>query len=173
MPSTYVNDAGTWRKLRNVYVNDAGTWRTIRKAYANDSGTWRTVFQRSDERTITAGINDNGTLSRSGFSSVSPVIGSISNATLDDGKTVTQVMTTYVIADDTSTLTLKIAGFSSDPSVSYLYALEVVGLISELLATSSFYSYSSGTATWSWNLGGGSAGIFTNGAGYTIYVSRS
>lgn len=44
MSNQYVNDAGTWRNLRNVYVNDGGTWRDIRQVYVNDGGTWRTVF---------------------------------------------------------------------------------------------------------------------------------
>jgi hypothetical protein len=45
MPALHLNDAGTWRQIRNVYVNDAGTWRTIQNIYVNDAGTWRQVYQ--------------------------------------------------------------------------------------------------------------------------------
>ena len=42
--SIYVNDSGTWRRIKGVYVNDGGTWRHIDNTIAvNDSGTWRDV----------------------------------------------------------------------------------------------------------------------------------
>lgn len=45
---TYVNDAGTWRQIRNIYVNDAGTWRQLAAIWVNDNGTWRQVFTSVD-----------------------------------------------------------------------------------------------------------------------------
>lgn len=44
MSGLYVNDAGTWRRIRAVWVNDAGTWRQLKAVWVNDGGTWRRVF---------------------------------------------------------------------------------------------------------------------------------
>lgn len=60
MANTYVNDAGTWRLLRNVYVNDATTWREVKEIYVNDAGTWRSVFTNTFMPNITCARSDGG-----------------------------------------------------------------------------------------------------------------
>jgi hypothetical protein len=59
--TSHVNDAGTWRNLKNVYVNDAGTWRDLKEVYVNDGGTWRSVFTSTFMPNIVVSRNDSGT----------------------------------------------------------------------------------------------------------------
>lgn len=40
----WYNDAGTFRKMKEVWYNDAGTWRKAKEVWYNDAGTWRKVF---------------------------------------------------------------------------------------------------------------------------------
>lgn len=42
---TWVNDAGTARKLQQIWVNDAGTARQIQEIWVNDNGTARLIYQ--------------------------------------------------------------------------------------------------------------------------------
>lgn len=44
MAAFWFNDAGTWRKAKNVWFNDAGIWRTAKSIWFNDAGIWRKVF---------------------------------------------------------------------------------------------------------------------------------
>lgn len=44
MPESWYNDAGTWRKAREIWYNDNGTWRLSKELWTNDAGTWRKVF---------------------------------------------------------------------------------------------------------------------------------
>lgn len=44
MPESWYNDAGTWRKAREIWYNDNGTWRLSKELWINDAGTWRKVF---------------------------------------------------------------------------------------------------------------------------------
>lgn len=166
MPAIYVNDAGTWRKIRNVYVNDAGTWRSIKKAYVNDAGTWRQVFSAQDDLSIIAGHS--ALLGGAdGYSTNTPVIGSISGATLGDGKTVTKLMTFHSVEE--VVLALQISGFSSDPGQNYLVSLDAY-IANVLGQFASLYSYSSGSATWQWN---DVTSVFTAGSTYPIAIVRS
>src|SRR5689334_12251504 len=54
--ATYLNDAGTWRKLKNIYVNDAGTWRQLKAVWVNDAGTWRRVYMSVDLHNFTVSL---------------------------------------------------------------------------------------------------------------------
>src|SRR5690242_5998928 len=119
--ATYVNDAGTWRRLKGIYVNDAGTWRPIKKAYVNDAGTWRTVFTRGDDFQIQAGSLAN----IRGYNLVA-AIGTILtpvSGVLSTGKSIN------AIQDNTSVSRFEfgIEGFSSNPGQSYLNFVDVNG----------------------------------------------
>jgi hypothetical protein len=158
---TYVNDAGTWRRIRNIYVNDAGVWRQIRRAYVNDAGTWRTVFDRGEAFTLTAGqlfglVGYGNSASYGSFS-----ITSTGSATLPDGRFVEQLF------DNGSLLALSITGFVSDPGAGYLSFIEIGS--SEYLASAASYSFAAGQANWTWSTSPG----FVNGNVYSGLIAVS
>lgn len=90
-----------------------------------------------------------------GFSSVALVgytpttFGSLTLATLSDGKTCVSV---YDDRDNNSPLyaaVLSINGFSSDPGRGYLYDVTANG-VTRLSSAATTYSYSGGRAIWEW-----------------------
>lgn len=170
---THLNDAGTWRKLRNIYVNDLGTWRALKSAYVNDAGTWRQVFSASDLFTLTAG---QGTIAgpivytgydNNGYPWSNGVKGSLSSAILGDGMTVQSL-------NDSVTLNqalLIVRGFSADPGTGYLTSLLINGITK--LGSAAGYSWqpggNTGWAMWVWS---GSTFGMTNGGVYPVELVR-
>jgi len=108
---------------------------------------------------ITAGTAAGPTVGYSTFLG----IGSISNATLPDQRTI------IVLVDEqaSNVSSFLISGFTSDPGRSYFGSLTANGRT--VTTASAFdYSYSSGTATWRWlNLFG-----FIDSSNYPAVLSR-
>jgi hypothetical protein len=160
---THVNDAGTWRRLRNIYLNDAGTWRTIRKVYVNDSGTWRTVFTRGTEYTITAGsAGFTRGYGVSGIGSISVPLG---------GQLIGHGCYIEGITDDVSLnrFTLSLYGFSSNPGTTFIESIEANNITFNESSKLSYNYFAAGgfdgfgRADWTWS---GVAG-FSNGGQYS------
>lgn len=151
MAELKANDSGTWRSAQQVQVNDSGTWLTIQDIKVNDGGTWRTVFQYAllsatmtegsyvdGEDTAARGYN--GSTPLSGF----PTFGSMDTVAVAGGYTLA------FLYDETvgGGAFLYITGFGADPGQSF-FSTAVVGGVSKTSASAS-YSYSAGTAGWSW-----------------------
>lgn len=39
-----VNDAGTWKTVREIHVKDAGAWKLVKEAWVKDAGTWKRFY---------------------------------------------------------------------------------------------------------------------------------
>jgi hypothetical protein len=162
---TYVVDSGsTTRLLKKCYVVDSGgTTRQIKKIYVVDSGgTTRLVFLSSNNLTLIAGAATNAT----GYNSTGhPPFGSITpSATLNDGNVITILETS---TPGTPDLTLRITGFSADPTASYISSISINGGTTFGTVASS-YAYGSGMATWIWN--SFPASVLVSGTSYPVVL---
>tara|TARA_R110000868_G_C10761954_1_gene753973 strand:+ start:147 stop:653 length:507 start_codon:yes stop_codon:yes gene_type:complete len=165
MAELKVNDAGTWRTAAQVQVNDGGTWRGIQDIKVNDGGVWRTVFQYLllDTTMSAEGSGPDGG-GGTFYGYINGVFGSMSSATLSDGKT----LITLVDDDDGSNPIagiMEISGFSSDPLTNY-FSTVVVGGVS-LASSAAAYSYLAGVARWDW-FGAGAFGLDGSGSSTVV-----
>jgi hypothetical protein len=84
-----------------------------------------------------------------------PPFGSISGAGLSGGRTITTVL--QIFNQFAWTLTLRISGFTSDPGYTYFSSFTLAGT-NYFPQASPAYSYSGGTATWTFAFPGGYLG---------------
>ena len=91
-------------------------------------------------------------------------LGSGSGLTSPDGHTLNSLVDTTQ-TDGVDGATFSIAGFSADPGQGYFYSLTANGKTQ--YASGATYSYSSGVATWVWNLTGSTADMFGFASGST------
>jgi hypothetical protein len=77
------------------------------------------------------------------------VLGSITNSTLSDGKTI------FEFLDQGFVVTFSVSGFAADPGASYITAIQVdcASPPNSMASSSAVYSYSAsnGMASWSWS----------------------
>lgn len=155
MPSFNVNDAGTWRTLKSLNVNDAGTWRALKSLWVNDAGTWRQIFTSADNLSLTAGqASISGPITYTGYNNNSypwnnGVVGSLTGATLGDGKIVQTITDSVTLNNSILTIT----GFGADPGIGYLSSLLINGITRT--GASAGYSWqpggNTGMAEWVWS----------------------
>lgn len=159
-----VNNFLSWLPVRDVYLNDSGTWRRCREIYVNDSGTWRRVHYNG----IIDGILTAGTAgSTSGYTAGS--FGSLSQATTDDGRTITSI--TYTNIDiNTQFFRVTVNGFTSDPGISWLGTLTITGHSTWNGGSATSYTFGGGQSEWRWDFTGQA---FTNGQPYTFNLIRN
>lgn len=55
---TFINDAGAWRRIKEVWINDAGTWRKTKFLWVKKNGVWRKIYQSATQLTISADTQD-------------------------------------------------------------------------------------------------------------------
>ena len=97
-------------------------------------------------------------------------LGSGTNLTAPDGHTLNMLVdTTQTDAIDGATFS--VAGFAADPGQAYFVSITANGKTQDAAAAT--YSYSSGVATWVWNLTGSTADMFgfVSGDTYTVTVN--
>lgn len=167
MPAIWLNNFLSWVKPRRVWINDSGSWVSARNVYVNNSGTWHRVFTRGLWTTITSGTDGNTTGYNRQFSPIPPHMGSATEITLVDGKTLTFI--TYNATG--GGFGVAIAGFSSDPGAGYLHSIVIPGWGSVEVGDSQYLSYTYGTAAqWSWLVG---SSPFTNGVSTFLEIYTS
>lgn len=157
--ATKINNGGTWVSPASIKINDAGTWRVIHTIKVNDSGTWRKVYPSK--------FTTSGTFVSTSLS-FNPVYyrgygdgcgNSMSPATLPDGKTIIMILKTQSgVFALTVVTTIQITGFVSDPGANYFASITV----NSVTQPYSFftYSYSAGTAQWSYTAFNTSGDVF-------------
>jgi len=110
------------------------------------------AFAATDNATLTVGhmstrVTDILTLVRSGYAA-DLAFGSYSPTGLSGGKTVFHLYDVGIIPT-TDVASLKVSGFSSDPGQSWTASVTCNGITKT--GVSATYSYTSGSATWSWS----------------------
>jgi hypothetical protein len=106
--------------------------------------------------TLTIGTANGGVLINTrGFSSVAlagftpTTFGSLTSATLTDGKTSASCYDYRDVNGSSFIAVVRISGFASDPGTTYLYDV-TSNSVTKTQATATLYSYSAGTALWQW-----------------------
>jgi hypothetical protein len=162
--TTHVNDGGVWRQLANIYVNDGGVWRTIQQVYVNDGGVWRTVYTNVVVITLTPGTGTDGLV----FDWVGFVDGTTGSASPAGPNNIQGNRTLASLADYNGVggggyvlSQFSVSGFSSDPGQNGFFTSVNCNSVTRTAAGATGgaggtvlpYSYSSGTAVWTWNTG--------------------
>ena len=101
--------------------------------------------------TAGAGLNIRGFSSAVMAGYTPTTFGSLTSATLTDGKTCTQCMDMRDTGTPQYDAVLTITGFSSDPSVNYLYDVTANGVTKVATDPAITYSYLAGKAVWDWS----------------------
>jgi hypothetical protein len=148
MPGLYVRSGGTWRNVIAPHVKAGGTWRALVSGWVKSGGTWRQFYPGVDtySGTATCAYYTDG-VSVEYYGAGHPGGGSFSGANDSGGHALASCFDLYVLSVYTVS-SFSLSGFGADPGIGHFTTLSVPS--GNYTTASAGYSYSAGTATWSW-----------------------
>lgn len=140
-----INIGGTWHASPKASVNVSGAWHSA-SVWVKVGTVWKNALASSYNFSITAGHTfTTGFFDEWGYQA--GTVGSISGATLPNGKTVTGL---YDYTTTSAISILTIGGFTSDPGASFFSSIVANGRTKTAASAGYSYNASGGVASWSW-----------------------
>lgn len=155
------------RQSNQQWIGVSGVWRPVLGMWVGVSGAWRRYHSLGAVGTVTTGGMYNnshtGFINYVGFAGGTGAVGSISGSMFPDG--VHQVVE-LINRSGGNGAHLGIGGFTSSPGSSWLDQIVCNGVT--LLGSAASFTYSLGTAHWSWS--GSTFGMVGGGSSYPFIV---